>query len=91
MNHPVVSPLQTEQGFSNFLTFQSELDAVARQFGRTVGELATAWVLRRPEISSAIVGARKKGQISEISQVADRPLREEEETLVERALSRYSV
>ncbi len=91
VDHPVVSPLQTEQGFSNFLTFQSELDAVARQFGRTVGELATAWVLRRPEISSAIVGARKKGQISEISQVADRPLREEEETLVERALSRYSV
>jgi aryl-alcohol dehydrogenase-like predicted oxidoreductase len=87
--HPVVSPLQTETGLSAFLSFQSELASIAKQGNRSVGELATAWVLRRTEVSSAIVGARKKGQISQIAKVCERPLLEEEETLVDQALSSY--
>lgn len=87
--HPVVSPLQTETGISAFLSFQSELASIAEQGNRSVGELATAWVLRRTEVSSAIVGARKKGQISQIAKVCECPMLEEEETLVDQALSSY--
>jgi aryl-alcohol dehydrogenase-like predicted oxidoreductase len=90
VDHPVVSPLQSEKGLSRFMTFQSELESIAREGGRTIGELATAWVLRKQEVTSAIVGARKKGQISEICQVTERPLSKDEETLVGQALSSYS-
>jgi aryl-alcohol dehydrogenase-like predicted oxidoreductase len=81
--------LQTETGISAFLSFQSELVSIANQGNRSVGELATAWVLRRTEVSSAIVGARKKGQISQIAKACESPLLEEEETLVDQALSSY--
>ena len=81
VDHPVVSPLQSVEGLSSFMTFQSELESIAREFGRTIGELATAWVLRKQEVTSAIVGARKKGQISEICQVTESPLSKDEETL----------
>jgi aryl-alcohol dehydrogenase-like predicted oxidoreductase len=90
VDHPVVSPLQSEKGLSSFITFQSELESIARESGRTIGELATAWVLRRQEVTSAIVGARKKGQISEICKVSEYPLSNDEETLVGEALSSYS-
>ena len=90
VGHPVVSLLQSEKGLSSFITFQSELESIARESGRTIGELATAWVLRRQEVTSAIVGARKKGQISEICKVSEYPLSNDEETLVGEALSSYS-
>jgi aryl-alcohol dehydrogenase-like predicted oxidoreductase len=37
----------------------------------TLGQLAVAWVLRRPELTAAIVGARRPDQISEIAPAAD--------------------
>jgi aryl-alcohol dehydrogenase-like predicted oxidoreductase len=41
------------------------LRALATRLGTTPAELAIAWVLRQPRITSAIVGARKPGQIAE--------------------------
>jgi len=41
------------------------LRKVASSLGATVAQLAIAWVLRRAEVTSAIVGARRPGQIEE--------------------------
>ena len=38
---------------------------VARDLGLTVSQLALAWVLRRPEVASAIVGASRPEQVAE--------------------------
>jgi aryl-alcohol dehydrogenase-like predicted oxidoreductase len=48
-----------------------KLEEIARRFDRTPGELAVAWVLRRPEVSAAIVGARRPNQIERIAPAAD--------------------
>ena len=88
-DHPVVSHLQTDDGFSNFLSFQAELDDIANENSRSIGELAVAWVLRKSEITSAIVGARKKGQISQICGVSEAPLSQDEEDRIQKALVTY--
>ncbi|HET8734707.1 MAG TPA: aldo/keto reductase, partial [Anaeromyxobacteraceae bacterium] len=41
------------------------LRPVAASLGLTLSQLAIAWVLRRPEVSSAIVGATSPGQVEE--------------------------
>jgi len=38
---------------------------IARDLGLTVSQLALAWVLRRPEVASAIVGASRPEQVAE--------------------------
>jgi aryl-alcohol dehydrogenase-like predicted oxidoreductase len=41
------------------------LTVVAKEAGMTIAQLALAWILRRPEISSAIVGATSVPQLKE--------------------------
>jgi aryl-alcohol dehydrogenase-like predicted oxidoreductase len=41
------------------------LRPIARELGLTLPQLALAWVLRRPEVSSAIVGASRPEQLEE--------------------------
>ena len=55
---------------ANF-TLVEALQEIARRFGRTAGELALAWVLRRPEVTAVIVGARRPGQIEETAPASD--------------------
>jgi len=47
------------------------LKPIARRHDRTLAQLALAWVLRRPEITSAITGTRKPGQIEETALAGD--------------------
>ena len=47
------------------LAVVERLEPVAREAGMTLPQLALAWVLRRPEVSSAIIGATKPEQIVE--------------------------
>jgi aryl-alcohol dehydrogenase-like predicted oxidoreductase len=54
------------------------LRPIAARHGRTVGQLAIAWTLRRPELTSAIVGARRPGQVDEIVPAGDWTLSEAE-------------
>jgi aryl-alcohol dehydrogenase-like predicted oxidoreductase len=39
------------------------LSSIARKHNKTLAELAIAWVLRRPEVTAAIVGSRRPSQI----------------------------
>ncbi len=63
------------------------LKAVAGRNGRTVAELSVAWVLRRPEVTSAIVGARRPSQAEANARAGDWTLAEEDIAAVEELLS----
>jgi aryl-alcohol dehydrogenase-like predicted oxidoreductase len=47
------------------LDFIEALRVIAGEYNKTVAQLAIAWILRRPEVTSAIVGARRPAQIEE--------------------------
>lgn len=57
--------------FEQNLTVVEKLKAIAERHGRTVAQLAIAWVLRKEEVTAAIVGARKQKQIEETVQAGD--------------------
>ncbi len=48
-----------------------QLTELARDLGLTMAQLALAWILRRPEISSAIIGASKPQQVIENVKAAE--------------------
>ena len=47
------------------LEFVEQLRTIAKKYNKSVAQLSIAWVLRRPEMTSAIVGARRPSQIEE--------------------------
>jgi aryl-alcohol dehydrogenase-like predicted oxidoreductase len=47
------------------------LSPLAERHGRTLAQLAIAWVLRRVEVTAAIVGARRPSQIEETAVAGD--------------------
>ena len=60
---------------------------LAEDSGRPMAQLPLAWVLRRPEVTSAIVGVRKPSQIEQTVGGGDWNLTQEELDVVEAALS----
>jgi aryl-alcohol dehydrogenase-like predicted oxidoreductase len=52
-----------------------------------VAQLAIAWVLRRPEVTAAIVGARQPSQIEETVAAGDWKLTKKDIQAVDRQLS----
>lgn len=60
-----------EPAFTVNLALVEKLEEIARRFNRTPGELAVAWVLRRSEVTAAIVGARRPSQIEQIAPASD--------------------
>jgi aryl-alcohol dehydrogenase-like predicted oxidoreductase len=53
-----------------------------------MGQLALAWVLRRPEVASAIVGASRPEQVSENAAAAGVELGEDTLRAIDEALGR---
>lgn len=70
-DHRLHDPNFVGQRFENNLQIIEALKSIAARQGRTVGQLAVAWVLRKEEITAAIVGARKPQQIKEILPAGD--------------------
>ena len=54
-----------EPEFSINLKLVADLAPIARKNGCSVAQLAIAWVLRRPEVTSAINGARTRAEIED--------------------------
>jgi aryl-alcohol dehydrogenase-like predicted oxidoreductase len=54
------------------------LREIGRRHGRTPGEVAIAWTLRRPEVTGAIVGMRSPAQVDGVIGAADFRLSAEE-------------
>lgn len=58
------------------------LKPIADKAGRSLAELAIAWVLSHPPVTSAIVGARRPSQVAEIISAAEWELSAEEQTTI---------
>jgi aryl-alcohol dehydrogenase-like predicted oxidoreductase len=69
------------------LALVEKLRSIAERHGRTVGQVAVAWVLRRPEVTSAICGARHPRQVAEIITAGDWVLTQDEIAEIERLLA----
>jgi len=59
------SPFFQEPQLSIYLELVEKLRPIAEYNGWSLPQLAIAWVLRRPEITAAIVGARRPEQVDE--------------------------
>ena len=72
---------------SRHLKLVELLKAIGARHGKSPGEVAIAWVLRHPAVTGAIVGARKPGQLKELTGAADWRLSQAEETEIEKFLN----
>ncbi len=77
----------TEPALSRNLDLVEKLRPIAQRRGRSVGELAVAWVLSRPEVTGAIVGGRRRGQAKELAGAADWVLSTDELAAIGKALA----
>jgi aryl-alcohol dehydrogenase-like predicted oxidoreductase len=73
--------------FSATLVMVDQLKKIARRHGRTAAQLAVSWVLRRPEVTAAIVGARRPDQICETVDASDWTLSREDVEEIEKLLA----
>lgn len=69
--------------------FIEKLHPIAKRHGRTLSHLAIAWVLRRTEVTAAIVGARRVSQIEETAQAAVWELSDDEISEIEALLVKH--
>ncbi len=80
------SPYFTEPALSYNLELVEKLERVAARRGRSAAELSISWVLRRPEVTAAIVGGRRPDQVEETAGAADWDLTAEEITEIDMLL-----
>ena len=71
---PYVQKYMTDANYAKI----EQLEAWARERGHTLGELAHAWLLAQPQISSVISGATKLEQVQTNAKAADWKLTPEE-------------
>jgi aryl-alcohol dehydrogenase-like predicted oxidoreductase len=80
-----------EPALSANLELVDGLRVIAERNQATLGQLAIAWVLRRSEITSAIVGARRPDQISEIAPAANWSLSPDDVSEISRLLEEHDL
>jgi len=68
-----------------------ELKPIAANLGLTMPQMALAWVLRRPEVSSAIIGASRPEQIAENVRAIGVKLQDEALQRIDRAVANVAV
>jgi aryl-alcohol dehydrogenase-like predicted oxidoreductase len=71
-------PFFQEPNLSRNLELVEKLREIGKRHGRTPGEVAIAWTLRRPEVTAAIVGLRNAGQLAGVIGAAEFRLTEAE-------------
>ena len=67
------------------LAFVDALRPIAAGHGKTVGQLAVAWVLGHPAVTAAIVGARRPAQVEENVEAMGFRLSQREKSEIEKA------
>ena len=77
-DHRRRDPRFQEPELSANLKLVEHLRSIAEKSGKTLAQLAIAWVLRRPEVTAAIVGARRPSQIEETAVAGDWMLSQED-------------
>jgi len=86
-DHRRRSPEFHEPQFTATLELVDKLNPIAERNGKTLAQLAIAWVLRRDEVTSAIVGARRPDQIEETATSGDWKLGDEDIQEIEKLLA----
>ncbi len=86
-DHRRRSPDFQEPQFSATVKLVDGLRKIAERNGRTCAQLAISWVLRRPEVTAAIVGARRPDQIIETAPAADWKLSKKDIDKIEKLLA----
>ncbi|MHC4440932.1 MAG: aldo/keto reductase, partial [Planctomycetota bacterium] len=88
-DHRKTNPDFLEPQFSATLELVEDSKKITQRNGRTCSELAISWVLRRPEITAAIVGARSPQQIIETAPAADWEISEKDIKQIELLLNQH--
>ena len=86
-DHRHKDPQFQEPAFGATLRLLEGLRPIAEKNGKTLSQLAIAWVLRRPEVTAAIVGARRPEQIEETAAAGDWRLSDEDKVEIESLLA----
>ena len=86
-DHRRQNPDFQEPNFTATLQLVEKLRPIAERNEKTLAQLAIAWVLHRPEITAAIVGARRPDQIEETAPAADFKLNKEDIEEIEELLA----
>jgi aryl-alcohol dehydrogenase-like predicted oxidoreductase len=86
-DHRRRNPDFQEPQFTATLQLVDKLRPIAERNGRTLAQLAIVWVLRRPEVTVAIVGARRPEQIAETAPASDWNLSEKDIKEIEKLLT----
>jgi len=87
-DHRRRDPMFQEPLLTVNLELVEDLRQIAEKRGMTVAQLAIAWVLRRPEVTAAIVGARRPSQIEETVVAGDVVLADEDIAAIDVALKK---
>lgn len=74
---------------ANVQFVENKLRPIAERNNKTLSQLALAWVLRKPEITSAIVGARTPLQIEQTAPAGDWELSNEEKVELDSLLNEH--
>jgi aryl-alcohol dehydrogenase-like predicted oxidoreductase len=90
-DHRRKNPDFLEPQFSATMELVEELKEIAGRNGRTCAQLAISWVLRRSELTAAIVGTRRPAQIEETAPAGDWSLSEEDIKEIEKLLAERQV
>jgi len=71
------------------LNLIEQLKPIAERNDMSLGQLAIAWVLRRPEVTAAIVGARRPQQIEETIEAGDQMLSQQDIKQIQNLLEEH--
>jgi aryl-alcohol dehydrogenase-like predicted oxidoreductase len=87
-DHRRKSPDFQDPQFTATIELVEQLRPIAERNGRTLAQLAISWVLRRSEVTAAIVGARRPDQIAETAKASDWKLAVEDIDKIEKLLKK---
>jgi aryl-alcohol dehydrogenase-like predicted oxidoreductase len=82
------NPFFKEPAFSINLNMVKELAPIAKKYGRSIAQLAIAWVLRRLEITSALTGPRVPSEIEDTIKAGEWELTKEDIAAIEKLLAK---
>lgn len=86
-DHRRNDPQFQEPKLSANLDLVENLKSIAAAHGKSVAQLAIAWTLRRPEVTAAIVGARRPDQVDELVGAGDWQLSQADSEAIEGLLA----
>lgn len=72
INRPGGGSLRSEHLSEANLAHVRALNDIARARGQSLAQMAVAWVLRHPQVTSALIGASRPEQIRELAAATDR-------------------